>query len=126
MRSRRSGSGVGRCKYWVISHGRALLMNGRSAGLEEYIEGLSFLHFLEHGSLITIQEVQQTLSDKESGDKVSVYQYLTREMLMGSAGDRYARRLRFGNVGSDWRTDEVRYQRYVSATCLRNLCLRDS
>jgi len=34
-----------------------------SPGLQEYIEALSFAHFLEHGSLVTFQQVQQTLCD---------------------------------------------------------------
>jgi hypothetical protein len=42
----------------------------RSAGLEEYIEGLSFLHYLEHGTLISLKEVQDTLSEKETGESV--------------------------------------------------------
>jgi len=45
--------------------------NDRSPGLEEYIEGLSFLHYLEHGNLITLEEVQSTLSDTENGEPVS-------------------------------------------------------
>lgn len=45
-------------------------MVSRSAGLEEYIEGLSFLHYLEHGSLISLKEVQATLSEKETGENV--------------------------------------------------------
>ena len=48
-------------------------MVSRSAGLEEYIEGLSFLHYLEHGSLISLKEVQATLSEKESGENVCLY-----------------------------------------------------
>ncbi|KDQ54767.1 hypothetical protein JAAARDRAFT_348283 [Jaapia argillacea MUCL 33604] len=34
-----------------------------SPGLQEYIEALSFAHYLEHGTLISFQEVQETLSD---------------------------------------------------------------
>lgn len=36
-----------------------------SPGLQEYIEALSFAYFLDHGSLITFDEVQATLSDKD-------------------------------------------------------------
>jgi hypothetical protein len=36
-----------------------------SPGLQEYIEALSFAHYLEHGSLITFEEVQRTLMDSE-------------------------------------------------------------
>ena len=39
--------------------------------MEEYIEGLSFLHYLEKRELITMDEVQATLSDAESGTPVS-------------------------------------------------------
>ncbi|KAK8843988.1 hypothetical protein IAR55_006781 [Kwoniella newhampshirensis] len=42
-----------------------------SPGLEEYIEGLSFLWYLEHGTLIPLEEVQQTLSD-EAGEPLVV------------------------------------------------------
>ncbi|KAF5377441.1 hypothetical protein D9615_005153 [Tricholomella constricta] len=34
-----------------------------SPGLQEYIEALSFAHYLEHRSLITFHQVQQTLCD---------------------------------------------------------------
>jgi len=34
-----------------------------SPGLQEYIEALSFAYFLDHGSLITFDQVQATLSD---------------------------------------------------------------
>ena len=82
----------------------------RSAGLEEYIEGLSFLHYLEHGSLISLEEVQATLSEKESGENVCLslnpgpYADLV-------AGRRHTRGLAFGDVGSDRRVDAIRYQR---------------
>ncbi len=36
-----------------------------SPGLQEYIEALSFAHFLEHGTLITLPQVQQTLCDSD-------------------------------------------------------------
>ncbi|KAG5648202.1 hypothetical protein DXG03_006157 [Asterophora parasitica] len=36
-----------------------------SPGLQEYIEALSFAHYLEHRSLITFDRVQQTLCDAE-------------------------------------------------------------
>lgn len=36
-----------------------------SPGLQEYIEALSFAYFLDHGSLITFDQVQATLSDPE-------------------------------------------------------------
>lgn len=46
--------------------------DARSPGLEEYIEGLSFLHYLDKRELITLAEVQKTLSDSETGDPVSL------------------------------------------------------
>ncbi|KAE9410744.1 Translin [Gymnopus androsaceus JB14] len=36
-----------------------------SPGLQEYIEALSFAHFLEHGGLITFEEVQRTLCGED-------------------------------------------------------------
>ncbi|THV06089.1 Translin [Dendrothele bispora CBS 962.96] len=36
-----------------------------SPGLQEYIEALSFAHFLEHSTLITFQQVQDTLCDAD-------------------------------------------------------------
>ena len=32
-----------------------------SPGLQEYIEALSFAHYLEHGTLVTFDQVQRTL-----------------------------------------------------------------
>ncbi|WVR08986.1 hypothetical protein IAU60_006046 [Kwoniella sp. DSM 27419] len=43
-----------------------------SPGLEEYIEGLSFLWYLEHRSLIPLAEVQSTLSDEAGEPLVAV------------------------------------------------------
>ena len=34
-----------------------------SPGLQEYIEALSFAHYLEHGTLIKFEQVQDTLRD---------------------------------------------------------------
>lgn len=36
-----------------------------SPGLQEYIEALSFAHYLEHGSLISYQQVQDALGDAD-------------------------------------------------------------
>jgi len=36
-----------------------------SPGLQEYIEALGFAHYLDHGSLITFEEVQRTLMDPQ-------------------------------------------------------------
>ncbi|KAI0662566.1 Translin [Cubamyces menziesii] len=36
-----------------------------SPGLQEYIEALSFAHYLEHRSLISYEQVQTTLTDRE-------------------------------------------------------------
>lgn len=38
-----------------------------SPGLQEYIEALSFVHYLEHGSLVTFDQVQQTICDPDTG-----------------------------------------------------------
>ncbi|KAI0067817.1 Translin [Artomyces pyxidatus] len=46
-------------RFWRYQH-------NISPGLQEYIEALSFAHYLEHGTLITYNEVQKSLSD-ESG-----------------------------------------------------------
>lgn len=35
-----------------------------SPGLQEYIEALSFTHYLETGTLVSFEEVQKTLSDE--------------------------------------------------------------
>jgi hypothetical protein len=36
-----------------------------SPGLQEYIEALSLAHYLEHGTLITLEQVQRSLSDDD-------------------------------------------------------------
>ncbi|KAF9535511.1 Translin, partial [Crepidotus variabilis] len=36
-----------------------------SPGVQEYIEALSFAHYLDHGTLITLDEVQRTLMDSQ-------------------------------------------------------------
>jgi len=36
-----------------------------SPGVQEYIEALSFLHYLEHGSLISYDDVQRTFCDED-------------------------------------------------------------
>lgn len=40
-----------------------------SHGLQEYIEALSFIHYLEYGTLVSFTEVQRSLSD-ENGVRV--------------------------------------------------------
>lgn len=40
-----------------------------SPSVQEFIEALSFMHYLEHGTLVTFDEVQRVLSDKK-GDPV--------------------------------------------------------
>ncbi|TFK76827.1 Translin [Pluteus cervinus] len=49
-----------------------------SPGLQEYIEALSLSHFMEHGTLITYDQVQQTLSDSSGAPHflLPVYDYL--------------------------------------------------
>ncbi|KAF9036518.1 Translin [Hymenopellis radicata] len=51
-----------------------------SPGLQEYIEALSFAHFLEHGTLITLPQVQQTLCDS---DGVPLFPLTTSDYLLG-------------------------------------------
>lgn len=55
-----------------------------SPGLQEYIEALSFTHYLDHGNLITFEQVQNTLCDT-SGKPVSLepitYSDLTHTVL---------------------------------------------
>ena len=36
-----------------------------SPGIQEFIEALSFLHYLENGGLVTFKETQRTLSDEQ-------------------------------------------------------------
>lgn len=36
-----------------------------SPGLQEYIEALSFAHYLDHGTLITFEQVEETLRDSD-------------------------------------------------------------
>lgn len=49
-------------RFWRYQH-------NISPGLQEYIEALSFAHYLQHGTLIPYGEVQKSLSD-ESGSPV--------------------------------------------------------
>ncbi|KAG5733059.1 Translin-associated protein X [Termitomyces sp. T112] len=51
-----------------------------SPGLQEYIEALSFAHYLEHRSLITFDQVQQTLSDS---DGVPYFPLTVSDYLLG-------------------------------------------
>lgn len=41
-----------------------------SPGVQEYVEALSLVHFLEHGTLITYDQTQETLSDPSTGQLV--------------------------------------------------------
>ncbi|RDB28523.1 Translin-associated protein X [Hypsizygus marmoreus] len=51
-----------------------------SPGLQEYIEALSFAHYLEHGTLITFQQVQDTLCDP---DGVPYFPLTVSDYLLG-------------------------------------------
>ena len=58
--------------YYIEPSHRAepspLFAPSSSPGLQEYIEGVSFLYFLEHdGALVPLSYLQQSLSDPESG-----------------------------------------------------------
>jgi predicted translin family RNA/ssDNA-binding protein len=48
-----------------------------SPSIQEFIEALSFMHYLEHGTLVTVGDVQRTLSDRHgvpvSMDAVRLY-----------------------------------------------------
>ena len=67
---RYSGGGIDRCKLKCFRKYDLRLTYESSPGLEEYIEALSFLHYLEKQSLITLTEIQSTLSDSETGKQV--------------------------------------------------------
>lgn len=43
-----------------------------SPSLQEYVEALSFMQYLEHGTLITFEDAQRSLSDTESGVPVRI------------------------------------------------------
>ena len=43
-----------------------------SPGLQEYIEALSFAHYLDHGTLITFEEVQRSLMDPQGVEVYSI------------------------------------------------------
>lgn len=49
---------------------RRVQLIASSGGLEEYIEGYSFLYYLECGELVSLPHLQQALTDEE-GEKVS-------------------------------------------------------
>jgi hypothetical protein len=102
MRARAFGDGIGRCKLTNPSTAQGSAELFSSPGLEEYIEGLSFLHYLEHKNLISLEEVQNTLSDPETGDRVSYGILCHRHGLSCqaelSARHRHARRLRSRDV----------------------------
>ncbi|TFK30309.1 Translin [Coprinopsis marcescibilis] len=51
-----------------------------SPGLQEYIEALSFAHYLEHGTLISYGEVQKSLSDS---DGVPYFPLTVSDYLLG-------------------------------------------
>ncbi|KAF4622887.1 hypothetical protein D9613_001650 [Agrocybe pediades] len=51
-----------------------------SPGLQEYIEALSFAHYLDHGSLITYEEVQRTLT---GADGVQYFPLSVSDYLLG-------------------------------------------
>ena len=84
--------------------------DGRSPGLEEYIEALSFLHYLEHRTLIPLAEVQAGLSDTETGEPVRDLLQACSILLI-SACLCHPRRLHPRNVRFDGRIDAICYQR---------------
>ena len=58
-----------------------------SPGLEEFIEAISFLHYMEHRDLIPFEELQKFLTDPETGELVSG---LTHSMLTSLDGTSYS------------------------------------
>ncbi|KAL0579781.1 hypothetical protein V5O48_002192 [Marasmius crinis-equi] len=79
-----------------------------SPGLQEYIEALSFAHFLESGTLISSAEVQETLRD---GDGVPFFPLTTSDYLLGIS-DLTGELMRyaisgFGRLGGRSRANEV-------------------
>ncbi|KAJ8084313.1 hypothetical protein PM082_003081 [Marasmius tenuissimus] len=79
-----------------------------SPGLQEYIEALSFAHFLEHGTLITSREVQQTLMN---ADGQAFFPLTTSDYLLGIS-DLTGELMRyaisgFGRLGGRSRANEV-------------------
>jgi hypothetical protein len=82
-----------------------------SPGLQEYIEALSFAHYLEHGTLIKFEHVQNTLRDADgvpvrTHNHCPVYWHTHNAFLCSSmfwlvfSFDNL--RLPFGSVRSDW------------------------
>ncbi len=58
-----TGGGVG--GYWAFAR-------NVSPGIQEYLEGLSFCHYLKTGLLLTPEEVKSEMIDPETGKAVSV------------------------------------------------------
>lgn len=91
----------------MTGHRRRGSLTRRSPGLEEYIEGLSFLYYLDKRELITLAEVQKTLSDEETGEPVSRTHRIAGVKLNNVAGAGHFRRLHLGNVRLDRRAHEI-------------------
>lgn len=92
--------------------------------MEEYIEAVSFLHYLENGTLISLKEVQDNLTDPETSQPVSTRfrarAFLSIAMLTVAVRVCDGRRLHPGHVGSHRRIDALCYKRYVPLVkCLR-------
>lgn len=67
------GSGESPCEWtaWTAWRRDTALKRCSTPGLEEYIEGLSFMWYLQHGSLVSLDDVQKALSD-ENGEPASL------------------------------------------------------
>ncbi|KAG6832248.1 hypothetical protein H0H92_004213 [Tricholoma furcatifolium] len=83
-----------------------------SPGLQEYIEALSFAHYLEHKSLITFDEVQKTLCD---ADGVPHFPLTIADYLLGLS-DLTGELMRFaisamGRRGGRVKASEVYFER---------------
>ncbi|ESK98484.1 translin family protein [Moniliophthora roreri MCA 2997] len=79
-----------------------------SPGLQEYIEALSFAHYLEHGNLITHAQVQATLVDADGTQffPLTTYDYLLGVSDLTGELMRYAIS-GFGRTGGRSRANEV-------------------
>jgi len=90
-----------------------------SPGLQEYIEALSFAHYLTNASLVTWEQVQDRLSDK-SGSPVRFFLFLPLFIFpdkksvfsLNSVFSSADRRISVRRVRSHGRTDALRHHRY--------------
>ena len=104
-----------------------------SPSIQEFIEALSFMHYLEYGTLVTFGDVQRTLSD---GHGVPVSMHIVPIRLPGMTIRNPAvfhsapGRLSSGSIGPDWGAHAFRYIRHFQTRrafkSKRCLCLRQA